>query len=56
MDMESQLRPIIDNTPALTYSAHPGGHFDFFNQRCLEFLGLSLKEISGWADEDGSSR
>jgi PAS domain S-box-containing protein len=48
IDTESRLRLIIDTTPALIYSARPDGYIDFFNQRCLEFLGLPLEEISGW--------
>jgi PAS domain S-box-containing protein len=47
-DSESRLRLIIDKTPALIYSARPDGYIDFFNQQCLEFLGLPLEEISGW--------
>jgi PAS domain S-box-containing protein len=48
IDTERRLRLIIDTTPALIYSARPDGYIDFFNQRCLEFLGLPLEEISGW--------
>ena len=48
IDMASGLRLIIDTTPALIYTARPDGYIDFFNQRCLEFLGLPFDEISGW--------
>ena len=48
METETQLRLIIDTTPALIYSARPDGYIDFFNQQCLEFLGLPFEEISGW--------
>ena len=48
MDTETQLRLIVDTTPALIYSARPDGYIDFFNQQCLEFLGLPFEEISGW--------
>ena len=47
-ESESRLRLIVDKTPALIYSARPDGNIDFFNQQCLEFLGLPLEEISGW--------
>jgi formate hydrogenlyase transcriptional activator len=47
-DTESQLRLIVDTTPALIYSARPDGYIDFFNQCCLEFIGLSREELSGW--------
>jgi PAS domain S-box-containing protein len=48
IDTESRLRLIVDTTPALIYSARPDGYIDFFNQQCLEFLGLPFEEISGW--------
>jgi PAS domain S-box-containing protein len=48
IDTESRLRLIINTAPALIYSARPDGYIDFFNQYCLEFLGLPLEEISGW--------
>ena len=48
IDTESRLRLIINTAPALIYSARPDGYIDFFNQQCLEFLGLPFEEISGW--------
>lgn len=48
LDAESRLPLIIDTTPALIYSARSDGYIDFFNQHCLEFLGLPFEEISGW--------
>jgi PAS domain S-box-containing protein len=48
METESRLELIINTTPALIYSARSDGYIDFFNQRCLEFLGLPFEEISGW--------
>ena len=48
IDTESRLRLIINTAPALIYSARPDGYIDFFNQQCVEFLGLPLEEISGW--------
>jgi PAS domain S-box-containing protein len=47
-DSESRLRLIVDKTPALIFSARPDGYVDFFNQHCLDFLGLSFQEIAGW--------
>ena len=49
IDSESGLRLIVNNTPALIYSARPDGHIDFFNQQWMELLGLPFEEISGWA-------
>jgi PAS domain S-box-containing protein len=48
IDTESRLRLIVNRTPALIYSARPDGYIDFLNQHCLEFVGLSFEEISGW--------
>ena len=48
-DAGRRLRIIIDTMPALIYSARPDGYIDFFNQQCLEFLGLPFEEISGRA-------
>jgi PAS domain S-box-containing protein len=43
-----RLRLAIDTTPALIHTGRPDGYLDYFNQRWLEYLGLSLEDISGW--------
>ena len=48
IDTESRLRLIVNRTPGFIYSCRPDGYIDFFNQQCLEFLGLPFEEISGW--------
>jgi PAS domain S-box-containing protein len=45
---EDQLRGIIDTIPALAWSAHPDGSAEFFNQRWLDYAGLSVDEAPGW--------
>jgi PAS domain S-box-containing protein len=45
---EDQLRAIIDTIPVLAWSADPDGSADFFNQRWLEYAGLSVEEARGW--------
>ncbi len=45
---EDHLRLVIDTTPALIHSGLPDGYLDFFNQRWLDYLGLSLEDICGW--------
>jgi formate hydrogenlyase transcriptional activator len=45
---EDRLRLVIDTTPALLHSARPDGDLDFFNKRMLDYLGVSLQELSGW--------
>jgi PAS domain S-box-containing protein len=45
---ENQLRAIIDTIPALAWSAHLDGSAEFFNQRWLDYTGLSLEQARGW--------
>ena len=45
---EDRLRLVIDTIPAYVWSARPDGSIDFINQRLLEFLGRSMKDILGW--------
>lgn len=45
---EDRLRLVLDTTPALIHSARPDGYLDYFNQRWLEYVGLSLKDMEGW--------
>ncbi len=46
--MLMNLQLLIDSTPALILSSPPDGYIDFFNQRWLDFVGLSFENISGW--------
>ena len=45
---EEHLRLVIDTAPAMLHSARPDGYVDFLNKRWLEYVGVSLEEISGW--------
>ena len=45
---EEQLRATIDTIPALAWSAHPDGSAEFFNQRWLDYAGLSAEEARDW--------
>jgi PAS domain S-box-containing protein len=45
---EDRLRLVIDTVPALIHTGLPDGQLDFFNQRWLDFVGLSLEDLSGW--------
>ena len=42
-------RLVVDVTPALIFSARPVGYLDYFNARWLEWLGVPLDAITGWA-------
>ncbi len=46
------IRLVVDTIPTLAWSAGPDGSADFFNQRWLDYTGLSAKQAlgSGWQD------
>jgi len=46
---EDHLRLALDTIPALLHSAEPDGSCDYFNQRWLDYLGVSLDDVKGWA-------
>jgi len=45
---QDRLQLVIDTAPAMLHSARPDGYVDFFNKRWLEYVGVSLEDISGW--------
>jgi PAS domain S-box-containing protein len=45
---ERNLGLIISTMPVLAWSARADGNVDFFNQRWLDYTGLSLPEARGW--------
>jgi PAS domain S-box-containing protein len=45
---ERNLSIIIDTIPALAWSARPDGAAEFFNQRWLDYTGLSAEQSRGW--------
>jgi PAS domain S-box-containing protein len=47
---EDRLRLIIDTIPTLAWSTRPDGMADFYNQRWLDYTGLSAEQAldSGW--------
>src|SRR4030081_2527336 len=44
------IRLVVDTIPTLAWSAGPDGSAEFFNQRWLDYTGLSAKQAlgSGW--------
>ena len=46
--MLMNLQLLIDTIPALIHSGLPDGYLDYFNQRWLHYVGLSLENMSGW--------
>ena len=45
---EQNLSTIINTIPAQAWSARPDGAAEFFNQRWLDYAGLTLKQAEGW--------
>jgi hypothetical protein len=38
------IRLVVDTIPTLAWSAHPDGTAEFFNQRWLDYTGLSAEQ------------
>ncbi len=45
---ERNLSLIINTMPVLAWSALPDGNVEFFNQRWLDYTGLSPEQAQGW--------
>jgi hypothetical protein len=45
------IRLVVDTIPTLAWSAGPDGSADFFNQRWLDYTGLSAKQALDWGWE-----
>src|SRR6266478_69344 len=42
--LRDQLRLVIDKIPVMVWSALPDGNADFFNQRFVEYYGISIQD------------
>jgi len=42
------IRLVVDTIPTLAWSAGPDGSAEFFNQRWLDYTGLSAEQALGW--------
>jgi PAS domain-containing protein len=42
---------VVDTIPILAWSAGPDGSADFFDQRWLDYTGLSANQALGWGWE-----
>jgi PAS domain S-box-containing protein len=45
---EQDIRLVVDTIPTLAWSAGPDGSAEFFNQRWLDYTGLSAKQALDW--------
>jgi len=42
------IRLVVNTIPTLAWSARPDGSADFFNQRWLDYTGLSAEQARDW--------
>jgi PAS domain-containing protein len=42
------IRVVVDTIPTLAWSAGPDGSAEFFNQRWLDYTGLSANQALDW--------
>ena len=45
---DSDYRLVFDTAPVLIFSAPPDGYIDYFNNRCLDLLGVTIEALEGW--------
>ena len=45
---EHALRATINAIPTPAWSTRPDGHVEFFNQRWLDYAGMTLEQAQGW--------
>src|ERR1700740_2196748 len=48
---DEAIRLVVDTIPTLAWSAGPDGSAEFFNQRWLDYTGLSAEQALGWGWE-----
>jgi PAS domain S-box-containing protein len=39
---------LVDSIPTLVHTARPDGYLDYFNKPWLEYLGVTLEQVTGW--------
>lgn len=42
------LQSVIDAIPGLVWSAFPNGEVEFYNQKWLDYTGMSFNDVKGW--------
>lgn len=47
-ESEETFRVLAETIPNLVWTANPDGYVDYYNQKFLDFVGLSIEEIRGW--------
>jgi PAS domain S-box-containing protein len=49
---ENDLRKILDNIPALVFTATSAGQIEVPNRRLLDYFGKTLEEVNSWPTND----
>jgi PAS domain S-box-containing protein len=44
----TDVQVLVDSIPALIHTARPDGYLDYFNKPWLEYLGVTLDQVTGW--------
>jgi PAS domain S-box-containing protein len=48
-DSESlHVQLLVDSIPSLVHTSRPDGYLDYFNKPWLEYLGVTLDQVTGW--------
>src|ERR1700733_2038136 len=42
------IQLLVDSIPALIHTATPDGYLDYFNKPWLDYLGVTLDDVTGW--------
>src|SRR6266852_3243447 len=46
---EQSFRLIVDSIPGLVNTTTAEGEFEFVSQQCLDYVGMTVDELKGWA-------
>jgi two-component system, sensor histidine kinase and response regulator len=47
-DSEARFRQLADAMPQIVWTSRPDGWLDYYNQRWMDYTGLTLEETQGW--------
>ncbi len=46
--LEEEMRTVVENLPALAWTARADGHITFYNQRWYRYTGTTFEDMEGW--------
>lgn len=46
--LEEEMRAVVENLPALAWTARADGHVTFYNQHWYRYTGTTFEEMEGW--------